>query len=297
MSHVALIVILCPPRSYSSVVSSMLGQHPQLRATAENALLHYPSVREWLEKAEGHPQFGLGAQRTVAELLLGGVSDETMAQATELIRARADQPSSALMDELIVAAQPQVLVEKSPLTFAPRSTLERIASRYPRVRFLHLTRHPHESIRSMIRYRTEWHHGQDEGLEAGAPILWQMAHQTVRRFLDDQPADTWVRVRGEDVVGDPVGVLGPVLGAWGLRTDDQALQAMLHPERSPHAQHPEFGGNGLDFLASPTLRGVAVPPERLLPPEAIGSPALERSMAALAEHFGYRVGTVPTHTG
>jgi hypothetical protein len=49
------------------------------------------------------------------------------------------------------------------------------------------------------------------------------------------PASHTLRVRGEDIVSDPERGLREVLAWLGLRTDDEAIGEMKHPERSLYA--------------------------------------------------------------
>ena len=47
---------------------------------------------------------------------------------------------------------PRVVVEKSPENVATDAALKRLASAYPRARYLHLTRHPITTQRSMVEH-------------------------------------------------------------------------------------------------------------------------------------------------
>ena len=71
------------------------------------------------------------------------------------------------------------------------------------------------------------------------------------------PASQTLRVRGEDLVGSPERGLREVLAWLGLRTDDEAIEEMKHPERSPYACYgppSAHFGNERAFLQDPVLR-------------------------------------------
>ena len=44
-----------------------------------------------------------------------------------------------------------------------------------------------------------------------------------------------MRVRGEDLLGEPDTYLRKIAEWLGLRTDEEAIEAMKHPEQSPYA--------------------------------------------------------------
>ena len=66
-----------------------------------------------------------------------------------------------------------------------------------------------------------------------------------------------MRVRGEDLLSEPDTYLRKIAEWLGLRTDEEALEAMKHPEQSPYAcigpANAPFGNNR-GFLQAPALR-------------------------------------------
>lgn len=255
---------------------------------AENGLLFHDSMSEWREQYADHPHFWPGALRTVAELLCGGLDARAVAQADRLLR-ESHGPSTEIVLSLADAAAPRLLVDKSPLELPTGRQFDSLAARWPEARFLHLVRHPHESIRSMMEYPSSraWASGS---MAALAPLMWWSAHQGAARLRSRLPAEQSAVVRSEEVLRDPAGTLGPVLAAWDLRADESALEALAHPQRASIARRPDLGGADPAFLASPQLRPRNDPPRRITPDGAVSSPALDRQIAALAESFGYDVG-------
>jgi len=291
-----LFIVLCPPRSYSSVVTAMLGRHPQLYAMAENGLLFHDRMSDWRECHADHPHFWPGARRTVAELLYGGLSDTELERSDALLRGEDGSPAR-IVGRLAEAASPRLLLDKSPLELPTGQALNALAGRWPDAHFLHLVRHPHESIRSMMAYPSSRRWAANS-MAAMAPLMWWSAHQGARRLLERLPAGRGVRVRAEDVLRDPAGTLAPVLTAWGLRADADALTSLAHPGGAGGSLRPDLGGADPSFLSDPALRPIADPPARLLPEGAVSSPTLDRQIAALAQAFGYDGGSGwPAATG
>ena len=82
-------------------------------------------------------------------------------------------------------------------------------------------------------------------------------HRNICEFLHAVPASHTLRVRGEDIVSDPARGLREVLAWLGLRMDDEAIEEMKHPERSPYACYglpSAHFGNERAFLQDPALR-------------------------------------------
>src|SRR5215472_5922625 len=92
--------ILAPGRSFTSIVTAMLGQHPQLYGLPELNLHLADTLGEWWQKL-GHRRFTRvhtnGVLRTVAQLYFGGQTEETVNQAQEWIQQR---PSWSTADVL-----------------------------------------------------------------------------------------------------------------------------------------------------------------------------------------------------
>src|ERR1700733_3323700 len=88
------IFVLAPARSYSSVISMMLGQHPDLVGLPELKLFAYPTVGEleaslphfWIERGVMHRSPGL--VRTVAEFVFGDQSVGSLNQARNWLEER-----------------------------------------------------------------------------------------------------------------------------------------------------------------------------------------------------------------
>ena len=79
----------------------------------------------------------------------------------------------------------------------------------------------------------------------------------IMAFLDELPNEQKMRIRGEDLLGGPDPYLREIAEWLGLRRDEEAIEAMKHPERSPYACMGPVNarlGNNPGFLQAPALR-------------------------------------------
>ena len=307
----APLIILCPARSFSSVVSAVLGQHPQMYAFPELHLFITDTVddllRYWKEKKSLSDElcsewFGPGAAacspgllRALAELRQGKQSPETVRQALEWLCARRDWSCRQVFDSLLEAIRPRIGVEKTPETAMSRICMDRVHTLYPHARFLHLTRHPVTAQRSlqahwrrlMQKLRPEWN-GCD--LTQHCAREWCQTHQAILDFTAALPPGQCLRVRGEDLLNEPDTYL-PQVAAWlGLRTDAEDIEAMKHPECSPYAglgPTSAWLGNDPKFLRAPRLRPCELPEALKHPPEWGLDPWLLLTTLELGQRLGY----------
>ncbi|MBN2885770.1 MAG: sulfotransferase [Chromatiaceae bacterium] len=258
MPNARFLILLSPPRSFSSVVSTMIGQHPELYGFPELHLFIGDSVQEVLDReyrAGNH--FGPpGLLRAIAELEFGVQTTATITRAIGWLAERRHWTTKDMMDHLRERVAPRIGMEKSPITALKPLGLERAWTFYPTAHFLHLTRHPVSTRRSMDlfldqRARTEKRRAFDSLLS------WYRFHRNILEFTQRLPPGQSLMVKGEDVLSDPERYL-PQIAEWlGLRTDAAAIEAMKHPECSPYAYRgpaPAHGGNDGNFMRDPVLR-------------------------------------------
>jgi hypothetical protein len=265
---VDLLVLLCPPRSFSSVVSTVIGQHPEMYGFPELHLFmgdQLQDVMEW-ERKRGKHLGPPGALRTLAQLHTGTQTAAGVLDAHEWLNARRDWSSKKVMDYLLHEVEeqyaPRIAVEKTPPVSLNPEHLERTHAFYPNAYFLHVTRHPIANRKSLIEARDvkDRQRGvtEVEREHRADPIsMWALSHLNVMDFADTLPAGQCMRVKGEDILSEPDTFL-PQIAEWlGLRTDKAAIDEMKHPERSPYAKPGPVtarGGNDGKFMSSPALR-------------------------------------------
>ena len=90
--------ILCPGRSFSSVVCMSIGQHPDLYGLPEIYLGIVDTLDEWLRlpARPGRKHMNQGLLRVVAELHHGEQTEETVRQARSWLRQRRQWPTTRM---------------------------------------------------------------------------------------------------------------------------------------------------------------------------------------------------------
>jgi nucleoside-diphosphate-sugar epimerase len=292
--------ILAPGRSFTSVVSAMLGQHPQMYGLPELYLNHADTMREWWIKCRTGLHHGL--IRALAELYGGGQTEENIGEAYRWIRGHILVDTCTVFHGLIERIAPRVAVEKSP--YSPRDdNIARLGRLFPNARFIHLVRHPRGTCSSIVK--TDWvrqtfmlAHPDKCDFSTNPPTLdpgmaWFEAHERIRRFTDSLPPGQSLRIIGEQLLMEPDRQLRAISTWLGLRCDEAAIDAMKHPEESPFSclgpPNARYGAD-VGFLQNPALRPFAGPPESLEGP--LPWRADDRGFApnvkALAREFGYQ---------
>ena len=267
------------PCSFSSVIGTMLGQHPQLYGLPETHIFGCNTVAEWWD-ASSKESFNMshGLLRAVAQMYFDEQSDIAIAQARAWLRRRSDFTTGFLLETLAERISPRILVEKSPSIVYSRTSMDRAHSMFPVGRFIHLVQHPRsycESVLSAIREASAlgsvpaWmldlasYPGTSEGSDvarreedADPQRAWLVLNANICTFLESVPDCQKIRVRGEDVLSDPAKALRYIADWMKIRSDDDAIEEMKHPERSPYAvlgPPSALYGNDHRFLAHPSL--------------------------------------------
>lgn len=260
-----ILIILSPPRSFSSVISTMIGQHPQLYGFPELHLFSAESLEEIVQhKVRGGKAAAPGLLRTLAQEHDGVQSTETILRATEWFLERRHWSTEKLFNYLLELISPKIGVEKTPQTAKKTRYLERAYEYFPNAYYLHLTRHPvssRKSIEEFLAHKADKKKGRWDSLRSSLVdgfLIWYQFHSNIINFTSTLPAGQTMRIKGEDLLSEPDLYL-PQLAEWlGLQTDSEAITAMKHPENSPYAYvgpAPSPGGNDPKFMRNPCLRG------------------------------------------
>jgi len=259
----APLFILCPMRSFSSVVCAMIGQHPQAYGLPEVNLFIADTVSELLRIHAPRPHGLHGLLRTLAQIEHGEQTDDTVAAARAWLDARTQWTTKQVFDHILAAVDPRIAVDKTPRTVLRPEYLERAYAMYPDASFLHLTRHPRSTGKSLInnlKRNGEWG-GTFNAAQVDPQGIWLKAHTNITQFAVTLPEGQCLRIKGEDLLSEPALYL-PQIAEWlGIDTGAQAVDAMLHPERSAYACYgPESAkfGNDPEFLESPAFRAKTV---------------------------------------
>ena len=309
--------ILGAPRSFTSVVCAMLGQHPQMYGLPETHLFCDDTLAAWAESAaRATYPMGHGLLRAVAELYFGGQNEFTIRKARQWLRHRSSLTTDYVFKMLADRVFPLIPADKSPSIVSRPKALRRVYSGFPQARFLHLLRHPRGQGESVMKFMIERaKHGPvppshwlvriasyppAQPLAESRPDVpldpqngWYAINRNICEFLKTVSADQQMRVRGEDFLAQPDEALRGIAIWMGLRTDAEAIEEMKHPERSPYAFLGPPGaryGNDAFFLQDPAFRpgqSVAHDLEGPLSWRTDGqgfSPEVKR----LAKEFGYK---------
>jgi hypothetical protein len=299
----APLFLLAPPRSFTSVINAMIGQHPQAFGLPELNLfcadkiidLWYPDLEElYIDEKLRH-----GLLRAVAEIYMGERTDASIESAEHWCGFREGYSTSDVFNELRDKIHPLIAVDNSPNYTLDIKRLERIISACPDARFIHFTRHPitqceslmdvDEGIAGMLN-SIEY---QDDNAIHEPQIAWHDLNINILNFLENNvPKGQYLRMRGEDVFESPKEKLGDICRWLGIRDDDEAIDSMMHPEHSPFACLGSISalfGNDPNFLKGPKFKKgkVKTPPlSGELKWRADGG-GLYPEVIELAREFGY----------
>ncbi|MBK8183488.1 MAG: sulfotransferase [Candidatus Competibacteraceae bacterium] len=254
--------ILCPGRSFSSVVSAAIGQHPQLYDVPEIYLAIADSVGELLIKAgeQGKKYFAYGLVRVIAQLHHNDQSEESAQSAWSWLRHHRSWTTRQLYYHIAERIAPKRLVDKSP-THGHIENLERLRAIFPNAFFLHLLRHPRTTTHSLYKV-----HSQRLAMRQPEKIprlgqrvekQWLKVHRNIIAFSSQLPLGRMMRIQGEALLTDPDSYFSQIAEWLEIRNDAAAIEAMKHPERSPYATlGPPSApyGNNTGFLENPALR-------------------------------------------
>ncbi len=259
-------MLLSPPRSFSSLVSTMIGQHPQIYGLPELHLMMRETVGEALRWERRCQRFlgSPGLLRALAELQFGGQTAQNVLTAANWVEDRSDWTSKAMTDHVAGLAEAATgalfCLEKSPaITFLP-ATLERVRRSWPDALYIHVTRHPltfKASLEEFVRMSRRFTPEEKATRIDNALTAWPVTQRNILDFCATLAPGQFLRIRGEDVLEHAPRVMGQVAQWLGLRTDAEAIGAMLRPEESPYATLGPVNapfGNDPKFVASPAFR-------------------------------------------
>ena len=243
----APLFIFALPRSFTSLVGAMLGQHGQLFGMPETHLLCERTVDAWLERAAQAPwPMSHGLVRAVAQLYFGAQDERAIGWALDWLRARAGLDTEQLFKLLIDRVHPLHVVDKSPSTIDSVETMQRAYEWFPGAHFLHLVRHPRgygESIMTLAERklrrqaipsdhwivqiasdpRADDHVAKDEPVVLDPQHGWHERNVMIRDFMASLPVDQRLTPEVRTVLDVP-GALRARSGHGGTAPDRVAEQ-------------------------------------------------------------------------
>ena len=141
----------------------------------------------------------------------------------------------------------------------PLSISAGVIDAFPDAYYLHLSLHPRLSCETIYQTRkaaAETHLGRQIGAETtiDPEAMWLQPHVQILGAMETVPDDRKLFMRGEDLLSDPEPALIKIAEWLGIRTDKEAIDAMMRPEESPFSSYgPENAplGNDPHFLENP----------------------------------------------
>ena len=267
------LIILGSPRSFTSLICAMLGQHPQCYGMPELNLFVAETLKEFIEAFSGYRQIQLhGLIRAVAQLYSGEQTLTSLAMVRRWMVPRLEHSTADVYRELCRKVAPLRIVDKSPVYVLYQDYLRRINKTFPNAYFLHLLRNPRTQGESILQIADGAMAVLADSVDYSTDpptvdpqLSWYRAQRNIEEFLKDVSPVRQMRLLGEEMLNDRERHLRAICSWLGIATDDAALDAMLHPECSPFACLGPLGshlGNDINFLQSPALRPgkVSCPP-------------------------------------
>jgi hypothetical protein len=246
----------------------MIGQHPQAYGLPEMNLFIVNQLKDFW--GINTSRFGFsdnrrhGLLRTIAELYGGEQTTETIDMARHWCAARENSSGGEVFRELVSRLDPLMAVDKSPVYSLDLNYLYRIRDTFPDARFLHLIRHPvnqgnsvmklYDGAFAVIAHSIDY---SEETAVLDPQLAWHDINANILDFLDSVQEEKQMRICGENIMQEPQAQLKKICQWLGLRDDDAAVEAMLHPENSPYACIGPVNamyGNDPNFLHGPKFR-------------------------------------------
>jgi hypothetical protein len=292
--------ILGSPRSFTSLVCAMIGQHPEIYGVPELNLFVADTLEEFVDTFGGYRQIQQhGLLRTVAQLYAGEQNILSIDMARRWMMRRLAWNISDIYKELCRKVAPLRIADKSPVYGSSVDTLKRIQDTFPNAYYLHLLRHPVTQGQSILNIAKGMMAVMADSIDYSTDpptvdpqIMWFEMQKNILEFLQHIPEDHKMTMRGEDFLNERDANLRKICKWLDIADDEAAMEAMQHPEDSPYACLGPFGahlGNDLNFLESPGLRPVKINTPELnvpLPWRPDGKP-LQDKVIKLAQQFGY----------
>lgn len=296
--------LLAPPRSYTSVINAMIGQHPQLYGLPELNLFNVQNLKDlWTRSSDDigdDSNRRNGLLRAVAQIYAGEQTNETIVMAQHWAAARETQDTIAVYREIAEKISPLRIVEKSPSYTLSEERLDRILRAFPNAYFIHLIRHPIPQGKSILQLNggiflllVNSFEFEEDRATLDPQIAWHDINVNIINFFRKVPKERKKRLRGEEFIRNPVSHLKSICRWLSIRDDTEAIDEMLHPERSAYAC---FGpitalfGNDPKFLQRPAFRPHTpkVPSMDAALPWRTDGRGLKAEVVKMMNYFGYQ---------
>jgi hypothetical protein len=209
--------ILAPPRSGTTLLRVMLAGHPELFAASELQLLGFNSLGERRRALGGRFSAWLeGLIRVVMELRR---CDVERAKGIVADWEREDHSSKDVFARIQGWSGTRLLVDKSPSYSLDPGALAKAESDFAEPVYIHLVRRPEAMIRSFEQIHIDqvlFLKDHDFSSRELGELVWTESQRTVLTFLERIPPSRWIRIRFEDLVGNPTEAMERVAETLGV---------------------------------------------------------------------------------
>jgi len=281
--------VLAPSHSGAALLRTMLAGNTGLFVPGELDLLGIDTLDQWQQYGElaGRWRAGLLAALTGA---FGWGPEQAEAELERWIRAA--KPSRDLYAQLQQAVGDRLLVGAMPGYGVGFSALTKAECGFRDARYIHLVRHPCDSILASLDDVSGAslfpERGAALGLKAAqvAELGWLLGHENILRFVEQVPAERVHRVRFESLVERPQQEMERLAAFLGVDYQAAMARPYAEAEGGPSAT-ATAGDRAVDKeRVPPPHRGIdpaqAGRWRREAPEMALGEPARE-----LAARLGY----------
>lgn len=251
--------ILATPRLLTSQVCAMIGNHPDMVGLAETNLFTADTYEELETVYLIDQRFQHGLLRTIAELGLGGQTEENIELAQSWLIENESVKTADILKDIMTLVEPKHVIDTSILYVYRSGATDRIINAFPDAYYLHLSMHPRFTCESIYKTRKaamESHLGRQISIDAtlDPETMWLKPHIQILDAMENISDGQKMFLRGEDLLSDPVPNLLKIAEWLGVRTDQDAIDAMMRPEESPFSKYgPDNAalGNDPHFLENP----------------------------------------------
>ena len=269
------IIVLASPRSFTSLVCAMLGQHPEAYAVPEINLFVTETLKQLIEYSREKRGFMIhGLLRTIAQLYAGEQTIQSIQMARRWMHRRQDLSTADVYRELCCRVAPLRIVDKSPAYSKNLKVLDYVNRTFPNAHYLYLTRHPREQGKSVIKAPqavATLIAADSIDYSTNPPTIdpqyaWYRRQRKILKFLTTIPAERQMRLRGEDLCNDPRQYLEKICKWLNFSWSESIYQAMLRTQESSYACMGPYGaqwGNNPGFQTSPAFRYRPLAPSQL----------------------------------
>jgi len=275
MSSSNPIFILASPRSFTSLVCAMLGQHPEAYGVPEINLFVVETLQELVQSSRGKRMFMLhGLLRTIAQLYAGEQTMQSIEMAHRWLKRRQECSTGEIYQELCAKVAPLHIIDKSPAYSKNLTVLNRIHQTFPQAHYLYLIRHPKDQGKSMMKapqavatlMAADSLDYSTEPPTIDPQFAWHKRQSKILEFLSAVPEKQQMRLRGEELCNNPRLYLQQICHWLNFSWNEAIYEQMLRTEASSYACMGPYNaqwGNNPGFQKSPAFRYRPIAPSTL----------------------------------